>query len=79
MHGCTHLMELLGPMATTAFQTIFPARSRYPRKTAGEEEKAKDAGAAKKRRSRLIDTCHALAATSEVVKRFWPEFYTGPK
>ena len=24
--GCTHLVELLGPIATTAFQTIYPAR-----------------------------------------------------
>jgi hypothetical protein len=79
VRGCTHLMELLGPIATTAFQTIYPARARYPRKDAGAAEKAKDAAVVKKRRSRLIDTCHALASTSEVVKRFWPEFYTGPK
>jgi hypothetical protein len=79
VHGCTHLMELLGPVATTAFQTIFPARARYPRKDAPAAEKTQDAGALKKRRSRLIDTCHALAASSPVVKRFWPDFYTGPK
>lgn len=78
-HGCTHLMELLGPVATTAFQTIFTARSRYPRKEAPAEEKEKGVAAGQKRRSRLIDTCHALAATSPVVKRFWPDFYTGPK
>ena len=24
--GCTHLVELLGPVATTAFQTVFPYR-----------------------------------------------------
>jgi len=79
VHGCTHLMELLGPIATTAFQTIYPARARYPRKDAGAAEKEKDAAVVKKRRSRLIGTCHALASTSGVVKRFWPEFYTGPK
>ncbi len=27
VHGCTHLTELLGPAATTAFQTIFPRKS----------------------------------------------------
>ena len=26
--GCTHLVELLGPVATTAFQTIYPARAK---------------------------------------------------
>lgn len=25
-HGCTHITELLGPVATTAFQTVFPYR-----------------------------------------------------
>ena len=28
VHGCTHLVELLGPVATTAFQTTFPTRVR---------------------------------------------------
>src|SRR3954454_24954269 len=28
VEGCTHLVELLGPVATTAFQTIFPVLSR---------------------------------------------------
>jgi hypothetical protein len=27
VRGCTHLVELLGPMATTAFQTIHPVRA----------------------------------------------------
>ena len=29
--GCTHLLELLGPMATTAFQTVYPLRARRER------------------------------------------------
>lgn len=65
--GCTHLVELLGPMATTAFQTIFTAKGGG---------KWRDPGA--KGRPRFLDTCHALASTSEVVKRFWPEFYKEP-
>ena len=69
--GCTHLVELLGPVATTAFQTVYSRRERQKRAAA-------DPAAAKKR-PRIIDTCHALAADGEVVKRFWPDFYTGPK
>jgi len=68
--GCTHLVELLGPLATTCFQTIYPYRSRHRRdgeRKPGEERK----------RPRLIDTCHAFASDGPVVKRYWPEFYTG--
>jgi hypothetical protein len=61
--GCTHLVELLGPMATTAFQTIFAVRHR-------KDQEAD-------RRPALLDTCHALASDSEVVKVIWPKHYTG--
>ena len=65
--GCTHLLELLGPMATTAFQTIYPLRSRRER----EQGKAKRPG--------LLDSCHAWASDSPVVEKRFPMFYTGPK
>ena len=74
VEGCTHLVELMGPLATTAFQTIFSAKYREQR------ERAKESGGAPARphkRPRLIDTCHALASDSPVTKRTWPEFYTG--
>jgi Protein of unknown function (DUF2889) len=67
VHGCTHLVELLGPVATTAFQTIFPIKSRR-----------KDARADGKRPP-MLDSCHALATDSEIVRLHWPRFYTGPK
>jgi hypothetical protein len=59
--GCTHLRELLGPMATTAIQTIVPIRSK------------KDNGDAT-RISSLVGTCHAYAPGSEVVQRLWPDY-----
>ena len=58
--GCTHLRELLGPMATTAFQTIVPIKARERNGTAAKS-------------SSLIGTCHAYAPDSDVVKRLWPE------
>ncbi len=63
--GCTHLVELLGPIATTAFQTTVAARSR------------KGAQGPRRRRPGIINTCHALAEDGAVVKRLWPEFHTG--
>lgn len=63
--GCTHLTDLLGPMATAAVQTIHPRR---------QGERAPNAGASTK--PRLIDSCHALRSDSEVVRQHWPRFYT---
>jgi len=65
-HGCTHISDLvLGPVPVTAFQAVIPAR----------REREKEGGDGK--RPSTLDTCHALAATSPVVKRRWPEFYEG--
>lgn len=70
VRGCVHLVEMLGPIGTIAYQTMGPTRALKRR---DDEEKA---GAAKPVR---IDTCHALAADGEVVRKRWPEHYTGPK
>ncbi|MBY0429634.1 MAG: DUF2889 domain-containing protein, partial [Rhodospirillales bacterium] len=64
-HGCTHRVELFGPIATTAYQALYPARERKAREGDGRE------------RPGVIDTCHALAADGPVVRRLWPDFYTG--
>ena len=63
-HGCTHIRELLQQMATVAFQTL-----------AGQTGPARRDGT----RPRVIGTCLAWAADGPVVKRDWPEFYTGPQ
>ena len=67
--GCTHLTELLGPMATTAFQTLLKRRQQQSETEAGAHTNAK--------RPRIIDSCHAFASAGDVVKINWPQFYTG--
>jgi hypothetical protein len=72
VEGCTHLVDMLAPVATTAFQTIFPLRDR--------DRRAQGNGAAAARpakRPHILDTCHALRSDGEVVREVWPEFYTG--
>ena len=64
VHGCTHLVELLGPMATTVFQTM-----------AGHRRTASASQA--ERPPMFLNTCHAHASDSEVVKNIYPKFYTG--
>jgi hypothetical protein len=62
--GCTHLTELLlGPVTTTAMQTIAASRAR--------RQEAQADG----RPPPILDTCHALARTGDVVARHWPEFH----
>jgi hypothetical protein len=68
--GCTHLVELLGPIATTAYQTIFPLRDRE-RRQHGEGTGATSGMAP-------VDTCHAMRSDGPVVRDLWPERYTGP-
>jgi hypothetical protein len=64
-HGCTHHTEMLGAMATVAYQTIFSARNKW-----------KESDGATKRPI-FLNTCHAFATDGEIVKKNWPEFYTG--
>jgi hypothetical protein len=63
--GCTHLTQLLGPVATTAIQTIASERVRQ---SDGEGET---------RRPAFLNSCHSYADTSPVVKLQWPDHYRG--
>ena len=83
VHGCTHIVELLGPVATTAFQTVSSRKSRElnnaHRAKSGALPSSRPAEHDKPpRKPYVIDTCHAWAADGEVVKRWAPAFYTGP-
>jgi hypothetical protein len=65
VRGCTHLTDLLlGPVTTTAMQTIAAARTH--------RESRSDSG-----RPALLGSCHAFASDGPVVKRQWPDLYTG--
>ncbi len=65
VEGCTHHVELIGRLATVAFQTIFPYRNRM----AAAEGRNPDAS----RKPRLLNTCHAFAENGEIAKRLWGE------
>lgn len=67
--GCTHLVELLRPLATAAFQTLVAKRRNREAQTHAN---------AQPKRPPFLDTCHAHASDSPEVKRRWPAFYTGP-
>src|SRR3546814_8592571 len=57
VEGCTHLVDLLIAMATVAFQTLYPVRpAKAAQRKPGE-------------RPSLLETCHAFATDSPLVKR----------
>lgn len=64
--GCTHIVELLPQMATTALQTIWPIRF---------EMSSNDPAV----RPHVLNTCHAWADYSPVVKERFPHFYVDPE
>jgi hypothetical protein len=63
VEGCTHLVELLGPVATTAFQTVYAAKVKRDRN--------------KPTKPGLINSCHAYRADGPIVQQRWPEHYIG--
>lgn len=62
--GCTHINELLGVLATVAYQTVFASRGKKWARNAGDKPA-------------FIDTCHAWASDGDVVRHFYPKHYTG--
>ncbi len=63
--GCTHLMELLLPMATAAYQSLVEVRFARPDVLDRNGRPAK------------IDSCYAYASHRDIVLRRWPQFHTG--
>ncbi|MDO8705917.1 MAG: DUF2889 domain-containing protein [Sulfuricaulis sp.] len=69
--GCTHLSELLGPLATTAMQTLRGHASRN--KAVSNPVPVHD-----DKPHPIVNSCHAFRSDGEVVLMRWPRFYTGP-
>ncbi len=70
--GCTHLRELLQQMATTAFQTVQPARARRDPASDGHLQ------GNNAEKPAVLNTCIAYGTDSPVVRSLWPHLYTGP-
>ena len=63
--GCTHLVELLGPLGTTAFQATGRAREQ------------RNAGKPVTKKPYQLGACHMYDETSAAVKVRWPQYYRG--
>ena len=67
VRGCTHMVELLGPLGTTAFQATGRAR----------QARAERNPAATTTRPYQLNSCHIYKDDSPAVLERWPQFYTG--
>jgi hypothetical protein len=63
--GCTHLVEVLGPLGTTAFQATNRARLAH------------NAGKPVTKKPYQLNSCHVYKDDSPAVLERWPQFYTG--
>ncbi len=60
---CTHLMELLIPLGTVAFQSLSALARTRPERVDADGRPVK------------IDSCYAYGAERELVRLRWPQFY----
>jgi hypothetical protein len=78
--GCTHARELLFPMATVAFQTLFgwedEAESAQEKARRAQRERLRGEQAG---RPHFLDGCHSWASDGEVVATLYPQFSTRKK
>jgi len=65
VQGCTHLLELLGPVATTAYQATHHARAEKQNWAGGDQAPP------------MLNTCHTMSSEGPVVQQYWPHFYEG--
>ena len=68
INGCTHITELLSSVATAAFQTIYPYKSKQKKESGSSIYQNQE-------KPLLLGTCHAFNPKSEVVKRLWPKWH----
>jgi hypothetical protein len=63
--GCTHITELLGPMATTAFQTIAGGLHADGNRDGVATRRSK------RNREQILDSCYAFRTDGEVARKLF--------
>ena len=61
--GCTHITELMGPVATVAFQTIYAEKAKRKRQAIQTQINPPDDASQMAIASSLLNSCYALAET----------------
>ncbi len=74
-HGCTHVVELFGTMATVCFQAIPTYRRELNKDRPPRPKDANRDSGAKPRKPFNLGRCHSWAYDSPIVKKLLPEWY----
>ena len=69
--GCTHLVDLLRPIATVALHTVRWSNS-------SPANRSDRPGDEKPKLAPPLDTCHVWARDGELIRTEYPEYYTAP-
>ena len=67
VEGCTHMVELLGPLGTTAFQAT------------GRAREARNAGQPITKKPYQIGSCHVYKEDAAAVRERWPQWSTSSR
>lgn len=67
--GCTHIVELLAPVATTAFQAI--GSMQYRRRRLANEPQPES-------QPWNLNSCHSWDSGGDMIREKYPQYYTGP-
>ncbi len=67
VRGCTHIVEMLSQVATTAIQSLWDEAE--PAGTTGTE--------GMQQRTQQLNSCHAYRSDGPMVRRFYPAQYSG--
>ena len=70
--GCTHITELMGPVATVAFQTIYAEKAKRKREALQKDPSHKDDENSMAIASSLLNSCYALAEGREAARQHQP-------
>ena len=73
--GCTHLAELLGPLATVTFQTL---SAEYARELMGLES-VPNGDEEEDQVPFMLNGCYTWSPQSPIVKEDFPDFYQAPE
>lgn len=73
IEGCTHLVELLGPMATTAYQAMWGLNARNRRQNDDQDPQPGSSNEA----PRMLNSCWAYSDRGDIIRDHYPAFYKG--
>ena len=61
--GCTHLVEMMRSIATTAFQALYPDRDKL------------NLNSTESNRPKLLNSCYSWSESSRMIQEKFPNFY----